>query len=78
MQLTFDFASDLAQALRSAADAHGQHEQQIGHPDPDWPAWYALYLEQEQAAVEGVSRVMIEKTGISFGTGFQEPAGRDR
>ena len=49
MQLTFDSASDLARALRRAADAHGQHEQQIGHPDPDWPSWYALYLEREQA-----------------------------
>ncbi|HEX7267498.1 MAG TPA: hypothetical protein VF256_08740, partial [Streptosporangiaceae bacterium] len=19
------------------------------HPDPDWPSWYALYLEREQA-----------------------------
>jgi len=46
MQLTFDSASDLAQALRRAADAHGQHEEQIGRPDPDWPSWYALYLER--------------------------------
>jgi hypothetical protein len=49
MQLTFDSASDLAQALRRAADAHDKHEKQIGHPDPDWPDWYALFLEQEQA-----------------------------
>ena len=49
MQLTFDSASDLARALRRAADAHGQHEQQIGHPDPDWPTWYARYIEREQA-----------------------------
>ena len=66
MQLTFDSVSDLAQALRRAADAHGRHERQIGHPDPDWPTWYALYLEQEQAAGESASCI-IQKTGISFG-----------
>ena len=52
MQLTFDSAGDLARALRRAADAHGQHEEQTGHPDPDWPSWYALYLEREQAGLE--------------------------
>jgi hypothetical protein len=50
MQLTFDSASDLARALQRAADAHAQHEKQTGHPDPNWPSWYARYLEQEQAA----------------------------
>jgi hypothetical protein len=49
MQLTFDSATDLARALRRAADAHAQHEEQTGHPDPDWPSWYARYLEREQA-----------------------------
>jgi hypothetical protein len=54
MQLTFDSAGDLARALRRAADAHHQHEEQTGRPDPDWPAWYALYLEREQAGPERV------------------------
>src|SRR5712691_433182 len=52
MQLTFDSASDLARALRRAADAHAQHEEQAGRPDPDWPNWYARYLEREQAGLE--------------------------
>jgi hypothetical protein len=52
MQLTFDSATDLARALRRAADAHAQHEEQMGHLDPDWPSWYAGYLEQEQATGE--------------------------
>jgi hypothetical protein len=51
MHMTFDSAIDLAQALRRAADAHGQHEARIGHPDPDWPSWYAQYMEKEQAGV---------------------------
>ena len=54
MRLTFDSASDLARALRRAADAHAQHEEQTGHPDPDWPYWYAHYLEREQAGREPV------------------------
>jgi hypothetical protein len=49
VQLAFDSADDLARALRRASDAHAQHEEQAGHPDPDWPSWYAHYLEQEQA-----------------------------
>jgi hypothetical protein len=52
MLLTFDSASDLARALRRAADAHGQHEEQIGLPDADWPNWYAQYLELEQAGLQ--------------------------
>ncbi len=49
MQVTFDSAADLAEALRRAAAAHGIHEQEIGHPDPDWPDWYAQYMVQERA-----------------------------
>ncbi len=52
MQLAFDSATDLARALRRAADAHARHEEQTGRPDPDWPSWYALYLEREQAGLE--------------------------
>jgi hypothetical protein len=48
VRLTFGSATDLAQALRRAADARGRQEQ-IGHTDPDRPSWYAQYLEQEQA-----------------------------
>lgn len=42
-------ANDLAQALKRAASAHGEHEKRIGHADPDWPAWYAEYMVSEQA-----------------------------
>jgi catechol 2,3-dioxygenase-like lactoylglutathione lyase family enzyme len=47
---TTDFASavDLANALRRAAAAHGQHETRIGTEDADWPAWYADYMVREQ------------------------------
>ena len=48
MQVTYDSATDLAEALRRAAAAHGRHEEQIGHPDPDWPEWYAQYMVQER------------------------------
>ena len=49
MQLRFDSASDLARALRRAADAHHHYEQQTGRADPDWPDWYASHIEREQA-----------------------------
>ena len=48
MQVTYDSAARLAEALRRAAAAHGRHEEQIGHPDPDWPEWYAQYMVQER------------------------------
>jgi hypothetical protein len=56
MQVTFDSAADLAEALRRAAAAHGIHEQEIGHPDPDWPDCYAQYMVQEQAGRPGPAR----------------------
>jgi hypothetical protein len=46
--ITYDSAEELAIALRRAAEAHGKHEEEIGHEDPDWPRWYAFYMEQEQ------------------------------
>ena len=49
MKVTFDSATDLAGALRRAAAAHGRHEEQIGHPDPDWPDWYAEHMMRERA-----------------------------
>jgi hypothetical protein len=56
MQATFDSAADLAEALRRVAAAHGRHEAQIRHPDPDWPDWYAQYVVQEQAGHPGQAR----------------------
>lgn len=40
----FASASTLAQALREAAAAHGEHEKAIGQRDENWPEWYAQYL----------------------------------
>lgn len=36
--------ADLEQALREAEAAHGKHESELGHPDADWPAWYAHHM----------------------------------
>jgi catechol 2,3-dioxygenase-like lactoylglutathione lyase family enzyme len=38
---------NLAAALRRAAEAHGRHEQELGHADEDWPSWYAQYMADE-------------------------------
>ncbi|WP_083976568.1 VOC family protein [Kitasatospora azatica] len=37
-------AEELESALRDTALAHGKYEGELGHPDPDWPAWYAAHL----------------------------------
>lgn len=49
---SFSSASDLAEAMRRASAAHGQHEKRIGHADADWPDWYARYMVAEQAGTE--------------------------
>jgi len=35
---------DLAQLLREAAAAHHSFESTLGHPDQDWPEWYAKHI----------------------------------
>jgi catechol 2,3-dioxygenase-like lactoylglutathione lyase family enzyme len=49
---SFGSASDLANALRRAAAAHGVHEKRIGAADPNWPEWYARYMVAEQSGEE--------------------------
>ena len=49
---SFTSASDLADAMRRAEAAHGEHEKRIGAADPDWPDWYARYMAAEQAGTE--------------------------
>ena len=55
MPTTYDSVTDLADALRRAEDAHGRHEKELGHPDPDWPDWYAQYMVDEQSGRSGQS-----------------------
>jgi catechol 2,3-dioxygenase-like lactoylglutathione lyase family enzyme len=43
-------ASDLAEAMRRAEEAHGKYEATLGHRDDDWPTWYARYMQDEQAS----------------------------
>jgi catechol 2,3-dioxygenase-like lactoylglutathione lyase family enzyme len=46
-------AADLAQALRRAAAAHGEHEARDGgRYDENWPDWYAAYMVAELAGTE--------------------------
>ena len=49
---TFASASDLANAMRRASAAHGEHEKRIGAADANWPDWYASYMVAEQAGTE--------------------------
>ncbi len=49
---SFASASDLAEALRRASTAHGEHEKRIGEADANWPDWYAQYMVAERAGNE--------------------------
>jgi predicted enzyme related to lactoylglutathione lyase len=51
-ETTFASAGDLADAMRRAEAAHGQHEARTGQRDENWPAWYAAYMVAEQAGTE--------------------------
>ena len=49
---TFGSASDLANAMRRAEAAHGEHEKRTGVRDENWPDWYAEYMVAEQSGAE--------------------------
>jgi catechol 2,3-dioxygenase-like lactoylglutathione lyase family enzyme len=50
--ISYGSSEDLADALRRAAAAHGQHEIATGRPDADWSDWYAEYMVSESAGAE--------------------------
>ena len=49
---TFASASDLANAMRRAEAAHGEHEKRTGARDANWSDWYAKYMVAEQVGTE--------------------------
>jgi catechol 2,3-dioxygenase-like lactoylglutathione lyase family enzyme len=49
---SFGSVSDLADAMRRAEAAHGEHEKRTGQADANWPDWYASYMIAEQAGTE--------------------------
>jgi catechol 2,3-dioxygenase-like lactoylglutathione lyase family enzyme len=49
---SFGSVGELADAMRRAEAAHGEHEKRTGAADPDWPGWYAEYMVAEQAGME--------------------------
>jgi catechol 2,3-dioxygenase-like lactoylglutathione lyase family enzyme len=51
-ETAFSSAADLANAMRRASIAHGEHEQRVGEADANWPEWYAAYMVAEQAGGE--------------------------
>ena len=48
-ETSFASVTDVANALRRAAAAHGEHEARTGEHDDNWPDWYAAYIVAEQA-----------------------------
>lgn len=51
-ETSFASVTDLANGLRRAAAAHGEHEARTGEHDENWPDWYATYMVAEQAGRE--------------------------
>jgi len=51
-ETAFASTADLADAMRRASAAHGEHEQRTGAADANWPDWYAAYMAAEQAGTE--------------------------
>jgi catechol 2,3-dioxygenase-like lactoylglutathione lyase family enzyme len=49
---SFGSTSDLADAMRRASVAHGEHEKRIGEADANWPDWYASYMVAEQSGAD--------------------------
>jgi catechol 2,3-dioxygenase-like lactoylglutathione lyase family enzyme len=48
----YSSVADLANAMRRASVAHGEHEKRIGEADENWPDWYAAYMVAEQSGAE--------------------------
>ena len=49
-ETAFTSTADLANAMRRASVAHGEHEKRMGGEyDVNWPDWYAAYMVAEQA-----------------------------
>lgn len=51
-ETSFGSASDLANAMRRAEAAHGEHEKRTGVRDENWPDWYAVYMVAERSGAE--------------------------
>ena len=51
-ETAFASTADLANAMRRASAAHGEHVKRIGRADANWPDWYAAYMAAEQAGTE--------------------------
>jgi predicted enzyme related to lactoylglutathione lyase len=51
-ETAFASTADLANAMRRASAAHGEHEKRTGEADVNWPDWYAAYMVAEQAGTK--------------------------
>jgi catechol 2,3-dioxygenase-like lactoylglutathione lyase family enzyme len=51
-QTSFASTHDLANSMRRAEIAHGEHEKRTGQADANWPEWYASYMIAEQAGTD--------------------------
>ncbi|HEY7114393.1 MAG TPA: VOC family protein [Thermoanaerobaculia bacterium] len=49
---SYGSAADLANAMRRAEAAHGEHEKRTGVRDANWSDWYAEYMAAEQSGAK--------------------------
>jgi catechol 2,3-dioxygenase-like lactoylglutathione lyase family enzyme len=49
---SYGSAGDLANAMRRAEGAHGEHEKRTGQRDANWSDWYAAYMAAEQSGAK--------------------------
>ncbi|HEY6051839.1 MAG TPA: VOC family protein [Thermoanaerobaculia bacterium] len=49
---SYGSAGDLANAMRRAEAAHGEHEKRTGQRDANWSDWYAEYMAAEQSGAK--------------------------
>jgi len=49
---TYADSPDLANAMRRAEAAHGEHERRTGQRDANWSDWYAAYMVAEQSGAK--------------------------
>ena len=59
---TFADTSDLANAMRRASVAHGEHEKRTGAADENWPDWYAV-VHGGGAGGRGTAEVSATRRG---------------
>ena len=66
MTAVYQSTTQLAAALKRAANAHHQYEQSTGKPDADWHHWYAEHMAKEQ--LSATAKAIAARIKASYDT----------